>query len=211
MPLNPENELASALGRSDEGPNIQLAEKICKTKDAQAVKRLMSLLGHKKTAVRNDAIKVLYEIGTRKPDMIIPYAKDFLALLHHKDNRMIWGAMHALSAISEYQPELLAKDLSSILDAMDSGSVITRDHGIYILCNVSKIKKYHEDCMELLLEQIEKAPVNQVPMYAEKTAEVISQPYIQRLNKILQARKDVYVIESKKKRLEKLIRNLKES
>lgn len=211
MALNPESELASVMGRGDEGPNIQLAEKICKTKDGPAVKLLMSLLGHKKTAVRNDVIKVLYEIGTRKPDMIIPYAKDFLALLHHKDNRMIWGAMNALSAISEFKPELLAKDLPSILDAMDSGSVITRDHGIYILCNVSRIKKHHEDCMELLLEQIEKAPVNQVPMYAEKTAEVISKPFISRFKKVLQARKDVYSIESKKKRLEKLIRNLKES
>src|SRR5688500_20052284 len=90
---------------------------------------------------------------------------------------------------------------------MDSGSVITRDHGIYILCQVSGIKKFHNDCMELLLEQIEKAPVNQVPMYAEKMAEVISSPYIKRLALGLRSRKDVLEIESKKKRIEKLLRS----
>jgi len=91
---------------------------------------------------------------------------------------------------------------------MDTGSVITRDHGIYILCSVSSLKKHHDDCMELLLEQIEKAPVNQTPMYAEKMAEVISDKYVSKLNKVLIARKDVMEIPSKKKRIEKVMKKL---
>ncbi len=207
MPSSVEDQLANALGRNDEAPNIALAEKIAKASDKNAVKALIALLD-KKTAIRHDAIKVLYEVGDRKPDLIIPYAREFLALFHHKDNWMKWGAMSALYTISKSKPELMVNHLPVILDAMDSGSVITRDYGIYILCNISSIKKHHKDCIELLLEQVEKAPVNQMPMYAEKVAEVISPPFIKRLEKVIRSRKDVLEILSKQKRIEKLLKSL---
>lgn len=208
MTTNVRDSLANALGRNDEGPNIALAEKIAKTNDKKAVRELMDIIHDKKAAVRHDAIKVIYETGERKPELIIGHTKELIALLEHSDNWMKWGAMSALSVISNTQPELLVATLTQILEAMDTGSVITRDHGIYILCNLGRLKKYHEDCMELLLEQIEKAPVNQVPMYAEKTAEVITKPYVKRLEKILRSRKDVMEIPSKQKRIEKLLKRL---
>jgi hypothetical protein len=121
---------------------------------------------------------------------------------------MIWGAMHALSAISNVKPDLLVKNITTILDAMDHGSVITRDHGIFILCRIASLKKYHDDCMELLLEQLQKAPVNQFPMYAERTAKVATPAYSKRLEKIINARKDVMEIPSKKKRIEKILNSL---
>lgn len=202
------DRLANALGRSDEAPNISLAERIAKTSDANAVKELIILMNDKKSAVRHDAIKVLYETGDRNPQLVIPYKKDFLGLLHHTDNWMKWGAMSALYTIAKVKPELLAKHLPEIVDAMDTGSVITRDHGIYILCSVSVLKKHHDDCMELLLEQIEKAPVNQMPMYAEKMGEVISEPYRKKLEKVVRSRKDVMEIPSKGKRLEKVLKGI---
>lgn len=201
-------QLACSLGRKDQEPNIALAEKISKASDKKAVAELIELITHASSAIRHDAIKVLYEIGERSPGMIIPYTKEFLKLFDQKDNWMKWGAMSALSAISHTKPDLVANHLTSILDAMDSGSVITRDHGIYILCNVARLKKYHDDCLELLLEQIQKAPVNQMPMYAEKTAEVISLPYIRKLEKILRSRHDVMEIPSKEKRIKKVLKNL---
>ncbi len=208
MPDTIKDQLANALGRRDEAPNIALAEKISKKNDKKAIAELIWLMNDKSTPVRHDTIKVLYEIGERKPELIAGYAEDFLKLLDHKDNWMKWGAMTALSVISKINPVYLAKHLSKILDAMDQGSVITRDHGIFILSNIASIKKYHEDCMELLLEQIQKAPVNQVPMYAEKMAEVISPAYIKKLEKILRSRHDVMEIPSKEKRIEKLLKKL---
>lgn len=200
--------LANALGRSDEAPNISLAEKIAKSSDAEAVNELIILMHDKKAAVRHDAIKVLYETGDRNPELIIPYKKDFLGLLLQPDNWMKWGAMAALFTIGKAKPGLLAKHLPEIVDAMDKGSVITRDHGIYILCSVSAIKKHHDDCMVLLLEQIEKAPVNQMPMYAEKMAEVISDPYRKKLEMVILSRNDVMEIPSKATRLEKLLKKI---
>ena len=202
------NQLANALGRRDEAPNIALAEKISKTNNKNAVKELIGLMNHKAADIRHDAIKVLYETGERKPELITGYSNDFLKLLDHKDNWMKWGAMSALTVVSKVKAEAIAVHLTKILDAMDKGSVITRDHGIYILCNVASLKKYHDDCVELLFDQLQKAPVNQFPMYAEKTAEVISSSDIKRLEKILNSRQDVMEIPSKEKRINKLLKNL---
>jgi hypothetical protein len=169
---------------------------------------LFSLLSGKKPALRNDAIKVIYEIGERKPEMISKHVRDFIGLLKHKDNRMKWGAMSALSSISKTQPKLLVPFLVEVVNAMDEGSVITRDHGIFILANLATLPKQHKDCMELLLEQLEKAPVNQVPMYAEKATDVVSVPYIKRMIAVLQSRSDVMEIPTKAKRIEKVIKQL---
>jgi hypothetical protein len=201
--------LATTQGRADEAPNIALAEKVAEKKDKNAVSELVNHLQHKTQAVRSDIIKVLYEIGERKPALILPYLNTFLDLLHHKDNRMRWGAMNCLSAISKSRPDMMVNHLPLILEAMDTGSVITRDHGIYILHDVARLPDFHHDAMELLLEQVEKAPVNQVPMYAEKTSEVISKPYVRKLEQILLARKDVMTIPSKHKRITRLVKTLK--
>jgi len=205
------DQLATSLGHRDEKPNIDLAIKIAKTENHEQVVELLSLLGNKKADIRNDAIKVLYEIGERNPQLISKYVNDFLKVLDHKDNRMKWGAMSALSAISKASPQLLAPHLIFILKAMDEGSVITRDNGMYILIDVARLKKYHADGMELLLEQIVKAPLNQVPMYAEKIADVVSAPYIKRFLEVLKQRADVLEVPSKAKRIEKLIRQLQPS
>lgn len=202
------DQLAHSLGKRDEAPNIALALRIADQEDKIAIKALVALTEHKQMAIKYDAIKVLYEIGERKPELISKYYSHFLSLLKHKDNRVQWGGMTALSVISAAKPELLSDQIIEIVDAMDRGSVITRDHGIYILCNLARIKKHHSDCMELLLEQIEKSPVNQIPMYAEKTAEIITAPYLDRFIKVLQSREDVLSIPSKKKRVDKLIRSL---
>lgn len=200
--------LAHSLGRRDETPNIALAQQIADQEDKIAIKELVALTDHKRMAIKYDAIKVLYEVGVCKPQLITGYNDQFLALLNHKDNRIQWGAMTALSIISGFEPELLADHIVPIVDAMDSGSVITRDHGIYILCHLAKVKRHHTDCMELLLEQIQKSPVNQMPMYAEKTAEVITPEYVDRLIEIVKSREDVLSIESKRKRIDKLIKKL---
>ena len=203
------DQLANALGRADESRNIAVAEKIASSADKASVKELIELLKHKKTAVRSDVIKVLYEVAERNVDLVLPYTEKILALLEDSNNRMKWGAMTVLAAISNAKPDLITGHLHAILEAMDSGTVITRDNGIIILCNAANLKSYHADCMELLLEQIENAPVNQVPMYAEKVSEVISQPYLKRFEKVLRSRKDVLDIPSKQKRIEKLLKNLK--
>lgn len=208
MPSHIQDQLASSLGQSDEGPNIALAEKIVNKTNVKGMTDVIGLLSHSSGAVRNDVIKVIYEVAERNVELVLPYTDTILSLLDHKDNRMKWGAMSALSAISKKRPDLIVLLLPEILLAMDSGSVITRDHGMYILCHISRLSSHHDDCLELLLEQLEKAPVNQTPLYAEQIANIISEPYKKRLIKIISSRTDVLEIPSKQKRVEKLLKKL---
>jgi hypothetical protein len=70
--------LASRLGRNDEAPNIELAEYLCRHDDAQGVREIVEGFNGKDKAVASDCIKVLYEIGERKPELIAVYADDFI-------------------------------------------------------------------------------------------------------------------------------------
>src|SRR5262245_52634292 len=75
------NKLASALDRSDEVPNQILAQEIAASDDKKAVRELINNLDNKSKAIQHDCIKVLYEIGGIKPELIGDYAKVFVNLL----------------------------------------------------------------------------------------------------------------------------------
>jgi uncharacterized ParB-like nuclease family protein len=71
-------QLASSIGRRDEVPNQELAKKIAENNDEGAVQELIESLQHKSAAIQNDCIKVLYEVGERKPVLIAGYAPTFV-------------------------------------------------------------------------------------------------------------------------------------
>src|SRR5204863_8238201 len=109
------DRLASALNRRDEVPNQELARKIVETGDKAAVKELVESLHHKANNIQSDCIKVLYEIGERRPELIARYYKDFGELLKSKNNRLVWGAMTALDTIVLKEPKGVYNMLASIL------------------------------------------------------------------------------------------------
>ena len=74
--------IASKMGRNDEAPNIELAEKLCKDNDVAGIKEIVDGFTGSEKAVANDCIKVLYEIGERKPELIADYANEFISRLY---------------------------------------------------------------------------------------------------------------------------------
>ncbi len=202
------NKLASALDRRDEVPNQELALQIIKTNDKKAVKELVENLSSKDKNIQSDCIKVLYEIGEQKSVLIEEYSKEFIALLESKNNRLVWGAITALDSITSLNPEIIYKNLSRILTAADKGSVITKDHGVSILIKLAAEKKYTDDALLLLLEQMKTCPTNQLPMYAENAVPVITNKYKNDFIKLLTSRLSEIEKESKQKRVEKVIKKL---
>jgi len=201
--------LATSLGHKDEVPNIELANKIVASGNKEAVKELVENLDNKNKGIAFDCIKTLYEIGAKKPEMISGYAKEFIGQLKSKHGRMVWGAMTAISAIAPVVPDVVYKNLTDIMDTADnSGSVIARDHTMYILAALAKHQKYYEDCMALILEQLLKSPVNQLPMYAEITAPVVAAKDKEAFKKVLLERLKDITQESKIKRIEKVLKKL---
>ncbi len=202
------NKLASSLNHRDEVPNQELAKQIVNKKDKKAVKELVENLDNKSKDIQNDCIKVLYEIGEREPSLIAEYAKDFITLLDNKNNRLQWGAMTAINTITLENPEIIYSALSKIIAAADKGSVITKDYGISILIKLCSIKQYSEDAFSLLNEQLLNSPTNQLPMYAEKAILIINEKNKTLFIKTLTSRLDDIEKETKRKRVEKVIKKI---
>jgi nucleoside-diphosphate-sugar epimerase len=56
------------LGRNDEGPNVLLAEELADRNDAAGIAEIAKGLEAAEPQVAGDCVKVLYEVGYRKPD-----------------------------------------------------------------------------------------------------------------------------------------------
>jgi hypothetical protein len=203
--INIHEEIASAIGRRDEVPNIELAIKIIANNDTDAVRDLVELAKGKNKNASSDCIKTLYEIGERKPALIADYYAFFLELLDHKNNRIVWGAMMALDYISSVDPKNVFTYLNKILSIADQGSVITKDHAVGILINFCKVPEYLNTALPILLEMLKTAAGNQLPKYAENTLPVVSSQFNEQFITILHNRVHDAETESKRKRIEKVI------
>jgi hypothetical protein len=202
------DKLSSSLNHRDELPNKQLAAHIVNKNDAKAIKELVDDLNNKNKDVQNDSIKVLYEIGERKPSLIAHYAKDFISLLDNKNNRLQWGAMTAIDAITSENPEAVYKSLSKIILSSEKGSVITKDHAVSISIKLCSIKKFSKDAFMLLIEELQNSLTNQLPVYAEKAMAVINDDNKNIFIRTLTLRLDEIEKETKRKRVEKVIKKL---
>ncbi|MFN8395054.1 MAG: HEAT repeat domain-containing protein [Bacteroidia bacterium] len=206
--MNVIDHLATSLGRRDEVPNQELAIALAASGDTQAVNDLAALLKHKDKNIRHDAIKTLYELGERNPAMIAPYAAEFVTLLHDKNNRMVWGAMTAISTIAALNPGPVHAALPAIIATADAGTVITNDRCVITLAGLCQHAQYADEAFTLLLERILKSPVNQLPQYAEKAQPVAPAAHKPRLKAILEQRLGELTTDAKRKRVEKVLRKL---
>jgi hypothetical protein len=202
------DKLASSLNRRDETPNQELAAAIAGGNDKKAVQELVDNLSHKNKEIQSDCIKVLYEIGTLKPALIANHVNSFIELLGNKNNRLQWGAMTALHAITNEKPDAVYNALPTIIAVADKGSVITNDHCVGILIKLAAIKKYADDAFQLLLERLKISPTNQLPMYAENAVPVIDETNKAIFIKTLTARLGEIEKETKRARVEKVIKKL---
>jgi hypothetical protein len=202
------DKLAFLLGRRDEVPNQELAKQIVKKKDKNGIKELIDNLGNKSKDIQHDCIKVLYEIGEQEPGLIAAYAKVFVTLLDSKNNRLQWGAMTALHTITLESPAVIYPALPKILAAADKGSVITKDYAVNILIKLCSLKPYTDKAFPLLIEQLLNSPTNQLPMYAEKALPIINDKNKALFIKTLTSRLDDIEKDTKRKRVEKVIKKI---
>ena len=206
--LNPLQHIASALNRKDEVPNQELATRLASTENHQGIQVLVENVRHKEKAVQHDCIKVLYEIGTINAALIEAHYSFFSDLLHHKNNRLQWGAMTAIASIAKQNAALVFKDLPSLIEVAMRGSVITRDQLVQTLIHICGDEKYATAAVPLLLEQLLGCPMNQFPMYAERSFVILESCAKERFLQVLNARLNEVEKESKRKRITKLIRRL---
>lgn len=167
------SHLASSIGRRDQNPNKELAEKIIRDNKTDWIKELVNNVNNKSRVIQGDCIKVLDEISAIKPELISPYTEEILQILKSKNNRMIWGSMAVLDNICLLNPSYFFNTLPDIMSALDSASVITRDHGVKILTKLAKTPDYYQTVWPLYIEQLQNSPENQFPSYTEWGAAVV--------------------------------------
>lgn len=199
--------LAGALGRNDERPNVALAEALAAKPDEAAIAELVAALSAGPQAVRNDAIKVLYELGERRPELLDGHAGALFETLQSRNNRMVWGGLSALAAIAARQAAVLHPRLGEILAAADKSSVIARDKAMAILARLAAAG-YAETVLPILLERLEGSAPNQFPMYAELAAPVVGAARQARFRAILEKRLARVSQPAKRARIQRLLRRL---
>ena len=151
-----------------EVPNQELARELAQTRDQADIHEIASNLWNREPNVRSDCLKVLYELGYLAPELIAGYTDDFLKLLTDRNNRLVWGAMIALSTIASLQADRLFPYIDTIKKIMAGGSVITNDAGMKTLCSLAAHNDtYRREILPFLFERLSLARPVDAPRYAE--------------------------------------------
>ena len=181
--------IAYYQNRRDEVPNQELAKELAAKKDRKGIREIADNLWNKNAQVQSDCLKVLYEIGYLQPELAAPYADDFLKLLHSRNNRLVWGAMIALSAVADLKADAIYPHVEEIKQVMDQGSVITRDNGVRVLALVAAQKAaYSKTIFPYLLHHLETCRPKDVPQHAEKAAVAVNARNKQAFIEVLEKR-----------------------
>jgi hypothetical protein len=202
------NQLASRLNRNDEEPNIELAHTLVNEENHAGIEEIIENLSSKDKKVQHDCIKVAYEIGQVKPELISKYAQTFIELLKSRNNRLVWGGMTALSTITEESSETIMAHLHTIKSAMKIGSVITIDKGVLTLAKLAAVSKENNDVIfPFLLEHLENCRTKEVPQHSESTMLAVTDENREGFLNVLRKR-EPYLSAPQLKRVKKIYKTL---
>jgi hypothetical protein len=169
------SKLATSRGRKDEVPNQELARSLAESENRADVRKLVQNLTSDNAGIQSDCIKTLYEIGYLKPELIAPYARQLLPLLKSRNNRLVWGAMIALSTIGALAADELYPAVSEIQKAMEKGSIITVDAGVLALARIaSGNARYNRAIFPYLIHHLQTCRPKEVPQHSEKILEAVT-------------------------------------
>lgn len=185
-------KLACMQNRRDEVPNQELAKELVAKSDRKGIREIAENLVNKDKRIQNDCIKVLYEIGYLKPDLIGDYVSDFSKLLSSRNNRLVWGGMLALSTVATIRAEEIYANWDKIRRAMASGSVITIDNGVKVLARVAAAQpEYNRKIFPYLIEHLERCRPKEMAQHAESILCAVNSENQKRYIRVLTQRQSV--------------------
>lgn len=171
-PMPIKDHLPKSLGRKDQKPNKDLARKIFE--GSESLNELIAFINSKPHKdFEKDAVLTLAYLAEQSPSSVAPHWSILVNNLDADVNRVIWGSMIALSHIAHLIQEPLFAELPKILDAMNKGTPVTRDHGFRILMALYANDELKEDIYFIVLEQLQLAPKNQLGQYADRFTTVV--------------------------------------
>jgi hypothetical protein len=200
------NRIAYFQNRRDEVPNQELARDLAAREDRAGIREIADNLWNREPNICSDCVKVLYEIGYLKPDLIAPYAGDFLKLLGSRNNRLVWGGMIALSTIAGIAADQVYPYVGEIERVMASGTIITVDAGVLVL---SRLASTADDRRTVLLpylfEFLRSCRPSDIPRHAERVLVAVTSTDKDEFIAVLRARTPL-LTPAQTARLKKIIR-----
>jgi len=182
-------KIAFLQGRRDEVPNQELAVELVAAQNRAGIQEIADALHHEDRHIQADCLKVLYEIGYRDPALVADHVDDFLGLLASKDNRLVWGAMIALSTVARLKASEIGAHLGEVLSTMEKGSVITIDNGVSVLAAVAAREyRFKNQITNFLIQHLKECRTKDVPQHAERMLEAIDSSNGARFAEVLKAR-----------------------
>ena len=183
-------KIAFYKNRRDEVPNQQLAKELAESENKAGIAEIAANLKNKNQNVQSDCLKVLYELGYLKPELIADYVEDFLELLKSKNNRLVWGAMIAVASVADRKPKEIYAKLDDFLAAYQKGSVITVVWGTKALGKVAAYDcGFNQRIWPILTAQLKNCIPRDVPIHAESILPAVNAQNKVEFLKIVESRK----------------------
>ena len=201
-------KLAYSLGRNDEEPNIELAQKLVKDKNKKGIREIVDGLKYPKAQIANDCIKVLYEIAELSPELVSEYAGIFIQLLKSRNCRLVWGSMTALSKIVLIKHEEIFKNLDIVIMAYEKGKVIAVDNSISVFAGLVKANsKYEKKVFPIIIKHLENCRPKEVGQHSERAFICVNKNNSKQFQETLLKRRES-LTDAQKKRVDKLLAEL---
>lgn len=200
--------LATSLNQNDDEPNVKLARSLAESGNTKGIREIVDGLDDKNAGIASDCVKVLYEIGYLRPELIEGYASEFLRAMKSKNNRMVWGACIALAVIAESASEEIYENFEDIFEAYEKGSVITRDNCVSIFAGLIKGNRaYAKKLFPLLISHLENCRPKEVAQHAERIFVCIDKKNSPDFRQALLKRYDS-LADSQKKRVDAILKKI---
>lgn len=174
------SNLLSRLGylqtRRDRTPNLDLARDLAARDDKAGIREIAENMWNDNKNIHSDCMNVMYEIGRVDPNLITPYAADFVKFLKSKYPHMVEGASAALMEISKVSPDFIFKNLTEIKRIAETGSEVAVDKSISALAHTAAAgEEYNASIFPYLLQHLSACHHKQLPERAEKILPAVNE------------------------------------
>ena len=171
---------------------------------------LFDALYQKAFTPKIQALKALKVIAEKEPETILPHLPELFRELQQGPEKLKWGAMMLIDMCAHLDKETIFNHLGLLATIADGPSVIARDAYVRMLALLAQDAQYTETATPLLLDEVLKSPVNQLPSYAETaTKHIPADSYAQLIDIIILRLPDVAEYPPKEKKLQRYLKLLR--
>jgi hypothetical protein len=170
------NRLGYLQTRRDRTPNLDLARDLVARDDMAGIREIAENMWNDNKNIHSDCMNVMYEIGRVDPNLITPYAVDFIKFLKSNHQIMAQGAITALSEVAKVKPDFIFKHLDEIKKVKETGSEIAVNKSISTLAyTAAASEEYSKAIFPYLLQHLLACHHKEVSEHAERTLPAVNE------------------------------------